>query len=197
MDGKKTLLSLAALALLTAAPARAAVIEISGMAAYGKSNLGDGYTTLQRRYSGSVEFKFTSVSAIQFEYMDSMSKYTSPVNVGTLIPKLSEQVTVYRDRVYSFNWVQNLVPSTWIIQPYIVFGGGKLKRKVKQEQPEFAKVLVDDTQSSTSGTAGAGLRIFFLKNMALKAEIKTYVPDFKFSQWKDNQMLSAGLSWLF
>lgn len=196
MDGKKTVLLLAAL-FFVAAPARAARVEISGMAAYGKNNMGDGYTTLQRRYSGSVEFKFTSVSAIQFEYMDSMSKYTSPVNVGTLLPKMTEQLTVYRDRVYSFNWVQNLVPSDWIIQPYVVFGGGKLKRKVRQEQPEFAKVLVDDTQSSTSGTAGAGLRIFFLKNMALKAELKTYVPDFKFSKWKDNQMLSAGLSFLF
>ncbi len=49
----------------------------------------------------------------------------------------------------------------------------------------------------TSGTGGVGLRLFLTKSLAFKAEMKTYVPNFQFSKWKENQMTSFGLSWMF
>jgi hypothetical protein len=41
------------------------------------------------------------------------------------------------------------------------------------------------------------LRLFLTKNMAIKSEFKTYVPNFHYKQWKENQNTSFGLSWLF
>lgn len=196
MDGRKVLLSLAALFCLAASPARASVIEISGSAAYGKSDLGDGYKTVQRRYSGSVELKLTQVSGVQFEYSNSWSKYTSRIVVGNLLPYITDQNTFYIDQVYSLNWVQNLVPSNWIMQPYFSVGAGKVDRKIRQEVPDTGSVN-EVVQKTKTGTAAVGLRLFFLKNLALKLEMKTYMPDFQVKTWKDNQMTSAGLSWVF
>jgi opacity protein-like surface antigen len=195
MDGRKSLILLCAGLFLGASPVRAAVVEVSAMYAYSKSEFED-YKGVQRRYTGSVEFKFTQVSSIQLEYTNSSSEYRTQTDIGTNMVYLTPLVTTYNDKIYSVNWVQNLVPAKWIVQPYLVLGGGKVARKVTQTRPELGKSQTD-TQNSTTGTAGAGLRIFLLQNMALKTEFKSYVPDFRFSRWKENQMLSVGLSWLF
>lgn len=195
MDGRKFLTLLCAGLFLGASPVRAAVVEVSAMYASSKSQF-DDYKGTQRRYTGSIEFKFTQVSSIQFEYTDSFSENQTKTDIGTNLVHLTPMITTYSDKIYSVNWVQNLVPAKWILQPYIVFGGGKVARKASQSIPEINKT-VSDKQSSTTGTAGAGLRIFLLQNMALKTEFKSYVPDFKFKKWKENQMLSVGLSWLF
>lgn len=193
MDGKMILVILFSLFSLNA---KAAVVELSAMAAYTKSDYGSEYKSLQRRYTGSVDFKFTSVSSIQFEYTDSVQKADFQTNVGTIIVYNTPVNVTDRAKIYSFNWVQNLVPSKWLIQPYVLFGGGRMDRRYKQSYPEFPNNTFEFTQRVTSGTAGAGLRIFLTRNMAIKSEVKTYVPDFSFSRWKENQLLSVGLSWL-
>lgn len=195
MDGK-TIRFLGLLGALTACDAGAAVVEVSGMVAYSKANFADGYKSMQRRYTGSLDFKFTAVSALQFEYTDSVTKVSYLTNVGTLLPYYTTEAITYKDKIYSFNWVQNLVSSKWIIQPYVVFGGGRMTRKYSKEYPEFG-LAERVTQNVTTGVGGAGLRLFLTRNMAVKGEAKTYVPDFRFSQWKENQMFSVGLSWLF
>ncbi len=196
MDGKKLLL-LFAIGLGIVAPARGAVIELSGMVAYNKAQYSDGYKSFQRRYTGSVDFKFTQVSALQFEYTDSITKVSYLADLSNILPGLSTpEATTYKDKIYSFNWVQNLVPSRWLIQPYIVFGGGKMRRFIIREYPVLG-IYQSVVQSVATGTGGIGLRIFLTKNMAIKGEIKTYVPRFKFSLWKENQLFSAGLSWVF
>jgi hypothetical protein len=116
--------------------------------------------------------------------------------VGAMLPYYTQEATTYRDKIYSFNWVQNLVSSKWIIQPYVVFGGGKMSRKLIKEYPELG--LKDTAEENVvTGTGGVGIRIFLTRNMALKGEFKAYVPKFHFAQWKENQLLSGGLSWLF
>ncbi len=176
--------------------ANAAVIETSLMASYGRANFSDSYSYMERRYSGSIEFKFTAVSGIQFEYTDSYSRSTYDTTVGSLLPTTTKETTSYRDKVYSFNFVQNLVPAKWLIQPYFKVGGGRLDRVYAQEIPEFhIKQVI--TQRQNTGVGGLGLRIFLLRNLALKGEFNTYVPDFRFSKWKDNEQFSAGISWLF
>jgi hypothetical protein len=193
MDGKKILL----LAFLFwTADARAALVELSALVSYGKVDFADGYKSSQRSYSGSIDFKFTQVSALQFEYTDRSTKISSPINVGGALPYYTQEATTYRDKIYSFNWVQNLVSSKWIIQPYFVFGGGKMKRRLTREYPELG-LSQSITQNVTNGTAGLGLRIFLTKSMAIKSEMKTYVPKFQFSKWKENQQYSVGLSWVF
>ncbi len=176
--------------------ASAAVIEVSGMLAYSTSDFNDGYHSLQRRYTGQIDFKFTAVSALEFEYTDSTTKVSYNTDLGGLLKNPTRQASTYHDQIYSFNWVQNLVSSKWILQPYFVIGGGRMTRKHSVELPHFA-YRAESTQNVTTGTGGLGLRLFLTKSMAIKAEAKTYVPSFQFSKWKENQMLSVGLSLAF
>lgn len=196
MDGKKVFLWVL-FAIMPGQWAAAATIELSGMVAYGRANFSDGYNSVQRRYTGSIDFKFTPVSALQFEYTDSTTKISYPVNISSILPYpvYTTEATTYRDKIYSFNWVQNLVPTKWLVQPYVLLGGGKMKRNLLREYPELG-IYQTISQSVSTGTAGVGLRIFLTKNMAVKGEAKTYVPKFQFKKYKENQMFSVGVSWL-
>ncbi len=196
MDGKKVFLWVL-FAIMPWQWAVAATIELSGMVAYGRANFSDGYNSVQRRYTGSIDFKFTPVSALQFEYTDSTTKISYPVNISSILPYpvYTTEATTYRDKIYSFNWVQNLVPTKWLVQPYVLLGGGKMKRNLLREYPELG-IYQTISQSVSTGTAGIGLRVFLTKNMAIKGEAKTYVPKFQFRKYKENQMFSVGVSWL-
>ncbi|NUM88086.1 MAG: hypothetical protein HUU37_02675 [Bdellovibrionales bacterium] len=185
---------IAAVAVWPAA-ARAAVVELSLMGQWAKTRV-ESYSFDQRRYSGSVEFKFSQVSGIQFEYTDSHQEARYRTNVGTLLPYYTDEVITYRDKVYSFNFVQNLVPAKWLIQPYIKFGGGRMDRTYTRSYPEF-RLQESVSQRVTTGVGGAGIRIFLLRSLAVKGEFNTYVPDFRFSRWKENEVFSTGVSWLF
>jgi hypothetical protein len=198
MDGRTARVFIAILAagMAFTASARAAQVELSGMVAYSKSNFSDGYDSMQRRYTGSLSFKFTAVSAIEFEYTDTLTKTSYLTNVASKLTYLTRVAYSYKDKVYSVNWMQNLVPSKWLIQPYVVIGYGKMQRKAKEEYPEFG-VTTEVTQFVNSGTGGAGLRIFLTRALAIKLEARTYVPNFNFKKWKENQMTSAGISWTF
>lgn len=198
MDGKVVLLLSLLGLFMGVGESRAAVIELSGMLAYGKADFADGYKSTQRRYTGSIDFKFTSVSALQFEYTDSTTKVSYPINLSSMLitPRTTTQAISYRDKIYSFNWVQNLVPSKWIVQPYVLLGGGKMQRRLTKEIPELG-LSESEVQNVTTGTGGMGLRIFLTRNMAIKGEMKTYVPKFQFSKWKENQLFSVGISWVF
>ncbi len=177
------------------APAKAAVVELSVMGQWAKTRV-DSYSFDQRRYSGSLEFKFSQVSGIQVEYTDSHQEAKYRTNVGTLLPYYTDEVITYRDKVYSFNFVQNLVPAKWLIQPYIKFGGGRMDRTYTRSYPEF-RLKESVSQRVTTGVGGAGIRIFLFRNLALKGEFNTYVPDFRYSRWKENEVFSTGVSWLF
>lgn len=182
--------------LLSTYKANAAMVELSAMGAFSRADYSDGYTARQQRLSGSIEFKFTPVSGIQFEYTDSRTSTSYYTTLGALVPVPVRQYVSSRDKIYSFNLVQNLVPSKWLVQPYIKLGGGRVDRHLTSEIPEIsAKATV--SQRADTGVGGVGIRIFLLKNLALKGEFNTYVPDFKFSQWKENQIFTTGISWLF
>jgi hypothetical protein len=203
MDGRVRLISaLFAFGLILVSPWAEANqrarprVEVSAMLAYSKSDFADGYRSMQRRYSGTMEFKFTSVSSIQLEYTDSITKVSYQTRIGTLLPQATTEAITYKDRIYSFNWVQNLVPQKWILQPYFVFGGGRMVRNYRREINEYGYVE-SASQKVETGVGGVGTRLFLTQNMALKGEVKTYVPRFQFSRWKENQMFSLGLSWLF
>ncbi len=198
MDGKTVRFLALFLCSLVFSPgvAKAGTVEISGMLALSNSDFSDGYKSETRRYTGSIDFKFTAVSALEVEYTDSTTNQEFPTTLGGRLLKPTTEKISYRDQVYSFNWVQNLVSSKWILQPYVVFGGGRMVRKAQISLPEYS-YAEDSTQNVTSGTAGVGLRVFLTKSLALKAEMRTYVPNFEFKKYKENQMTSVGLSWMF
>ena len=175
---------------------KATLIELSAMVAYNTTDFADGYKSMQRRYTGSMDFKFTPVSSFEFEYTDSVTKISYPTNLGNLIPHYTNYAVTYKDKIYSFNWVQSLVPARWLLQPYFVVGGGRMIRDSREEIPEIG-ISHSTNQNVVTGVGAVGLRIFLLKNMALKAEIKTYVPKFHYAAWKENQMMSVGFSWSF
>jgi hypothetical protein len=201
MDGKKIrlwpCLALSALAFFLCPSAMAAVVELSAMISYTKEDLPNGYKSTQHRYTGTVDFKFTQVSAIEFEYTDSRTNVAYPTTVGTFLPIATTETVLQHDRVYSINWVQNLVPSKWILQPYFVIGGGRMVQKYADTIPTYGITVQEFAQDVTVGTGGLGCRLFFTHNMALKAEAKTYVPKFHFRDWKQDEQLSIGLSWSF
>lgn len=176
--------------------ASAAVIELSGMIAYSSADLGDGYTSLQRRYTGTIDFKFTAVSALEFEYTDSYTEFANPSYLDGILTTPIKEVTTYKDRIYSFNWVQNLVSTKWILQPYFIIGGGHMSRHYTQSYPDIP-FSQDSTQNVVTGTGGLGVRLFLTRSMAIKVEAKTYVPNFQFAKWKKDEAVSAGLSWSF
>ena len=174
----------------------AGALEISGTIAYGKANLGGNAYSRQNRYSGEIAWRFTKVSALEASYMRSRTKISQPINLDFLLFQTIHQAVTYDDHVMSLSWVQNLVPANFIVQPYFKIGGGRLLRRQTVEYSAlFSKQEV--TQKSDTGVAGVGLRIFLTKNMAIKGEVVTYVPKFRFSTWKDSQMFSVGLSWVF
>lgn len=174
--------------------ARAGVIETSVMGSYSRSRPAAGYDSLKRSYSGSIDLKFTAVSAIQFEYSDTYARGTYPTNLGNLLSYDVTATSSADDQIYSVNWVQNLVPSKLMIQPYFKFGVGRWLHK---EWFEVLGLVQSGSQHYVSGVAGLGLRIFLTRNMALKGEFVTYVPDVRFSKWKENQNFSSGISWAF
>ncbi len=179
------------------AEARPAV-EISSMFSYGKSDLGNGAFTKQTRYSFSVGLRFTKVSAIEVSYLKSQTKNFSPDVLDSLVSEVIDQTLTYDDQVYSASWVQNLLSSKYILQPYFKVGAGRLIRK---QRVDYTGILASESteaiQESVTGVAGVGLRLFLLKNMALKGEFVSYMPKFRLSTWKDSQLFTAGLSWLF
>jgi hypothetical protein len=182
--------------LSMASDSQAGALEISGTIAYGKANLGKNAYSRQNRYSAEIAWRFTKVSAFEASYMRSRTKISQPISLDFLLFQTINQAVTYDDQVISLSWVQNLVPSSFIVQPYFKVGGGRLfRRQTVEYSALFSKQVV--SQKSDTGVGGLGLRIFLTKNMALKGEVVTYVPKFRFSTWKDSQMFSVGLSWIF
>jgi len=196
MDGRTIQACALFACLLLPLPASAAVVEISAMVGYNTAQFNDGYRSVQRRYTGTLGFKFTAVSAIEFEYTDATTIVSYNTQLSNLLARPTRQESTQKDQIYSFNWVQNLVSSKWIIQPYFLLGGGRMTRVYKVGLPEFGFEQVT-TQKVTQGTGGVGIRIFLTRSMAIKTELKSYVPNFQFDKWKENQLLSAGVSFAF
>lgn len=191
-------LFVAVLFLFTSTANARPAVEISSMFSYGKSELGGGAFTQQTRYSFSFALRFTKVSAIEVSYLRSKTKNFSPDVLDSLVSDVIDQTLTYDDTVYSANWVQNILPSKWILQPYLKVGAGRLIRK---QRVDYTGILSGESketiQESVTGVVGAGVRLFLLKNMALKGEFISYMPKFRLSTWKDSQLFTAGFSWLF
>ncbi len=186
------------LLLFPAAGQARPTVEISATLSYGKSELGNRAFTRQNRHSFSVAFRFTKVSAIEVSYLKSRTRVFTPDVLNSIISEVVDQTVTYDDTVYSASWVQNLLPSRFILQPYFKIGSGRVVRK---QNVHYTSILSSENseniQASATGVAGVGVRLFLLKNMALKGEFVSYIPKFRLSTWKDSQLFTGGFSWLF
>lgn len=185
---------LAALGLVTGDTAFGGAIETSVMGSYARSRLSDGYNSVQRRYAGSMDFKFTQISAIQLEYSHTTTKISYKTTLNGILSYYTNYAVTYDDVVYSVNWIQNLVPAKYLIQPYFKVGVGRMNRTQKEE---YLGITDSVGQKVITGVGGLGLRVFLTRSMALKGEFVSYMPDARISTWKENQMFSGGLSWVF
>ncbi len=174
----------------------AGVIETSALISYGDTNVGDSGRIKQSRYTASIAYRVTKVSAIELSYMHSESTVGTTIRIGSLLVPEVSQTIVYEDAAISASWIQNLVSSKSIIQPYVKVGAGRLIRKQKVT---YSVALNGREQKKTenTGVIGAGLRLFLTKHMALKGEYVVYLPNFKTSDLSSNRNLSVGFSWLF
>ncbi len=174
------------LALLWQIPtAKAQTFELSLLAGFSKTSYGEGTYTKSSRFTGSLAVNITSLTQIELGYTDSRSRYVS--NSAT-----SSSTTQTWDRNLSLAIVQSLLPKSFIVQPFIKGGAAQLYRIQKLTYDGVAQP--ESVLKQPSGVLGAGLRIFLHRNISLKCELTTYLPNFHISAAKDNYDWEAGLS---
>lgn len=206
MDGcrlvKCQVLAFTLFAFLLGSPAHAkkgesrGIFEISALIAYSQSKFDEKTYSRQNRYTGEFAWHFTSVSAIEFSYSRSYTKIAQTVTTSSLLfPTITESVT-YDDTVYGASWVQGLLPADFLLMPYFKVGAGRMVRKQKVEYSALVNTQ-EFSQKADTGVAGAGVKITLTKSFSVKGELVSYMPNFKLSTWRDSEMFSVGLSWMF
>jgi hypothetical protein len=165
--------------------AHAGVVEISGSAFYSQSSYGDSNFTWTRRWGVSVGYYFLALSEIEFSVQDIFYK----TKLG------NREENSFHDQVYSVDWVQSLASKNATVQPYFKVGIGQLNREAvwKSAAGTTGPILYD----SVTGVAGAGFRVYVLKNFSLKVEASTYLMGGMVSTAKDNFSFTGGVSVYF
>lgn len=163
--------------------ADAGIAEISLMASYSKTDYGSGNFTRSRRYTGSLGLNITSVTELELSYSYAESYYNQSSG--------PYQTISTNEQSLSLSIVQTLVPSSWPVQPYIKVGAAQYNRKQKGTEDGIPTREV--VSKSPSGVAGAGLRIFITRHFSLKAEVTSYIADFRMSEAKNNVAAQVGI----
>jgi hypothetical protein len=160
-------------------------IEVSVGFSYTRSTYSEGNFNSNRRLGGSIGYNFFSNSSIELAFQDVVDR--------TFIAGYED--TRFHDRVYSANWVQGLVSRDFPVQPYVKGGVGQLNREAdgKYSNGSSPPAKVD----SLSAVMGAGLRIYFTRQFAIRSEVTSYLTGAKIATWRDNIGYTVGLSLMF
>ena len=159
--------------------------ELTAMGGYSRTNYsGRSYSTT-KRYTGGLAVNLTSVTQIEasYTYTDTFFNY-DPI-----------QTTQTNEQILSLSLIQAIVPSSWVIQPYVKAGGAQYNRK--QSGTIDGVPTTPSNTKSPSLVLGAGVRLYLLRNFSLKVELVSYLPDFKIRGLKDNFNAQGGISWHF
>jgi len=172
---------LGVLAIITLSPtiADAGVFELSGSFSFAKNRIDANNRSKRVSYRGAFGFHFTQVSGVELSYSMITTQYESSLNAG---------ITV-KDRIYSFRWVQSLVPRNTPVQPYIKVGVGQLNRN--------ASGLISGKTDAVILDLAVGIRIFVSQQIAFNLEVNSYPEGGNISTWDENLLLSAGGSFYF
>lgn len=173
-----------AMGCMVAATARAEGIEISSGFSFTRTNYGsDGGENFSwvRRYGATVGYKFSLLSSIEFSIQESVDR--------TKI--LGYEDTIFTDRVYSLNWIQNLFTLA-AIQPYFKIGAGQLNREASGSYANGASP--NPQTDSLTAVIGLGTRIYVTRNFAVRTEVTSYLTGGSIRTYKDNVGMTIGAS---
>lgn len=158
--------------------------EISGMMNVSRSDYGNGNYGKSRKITGSLAYYLTTTTQIELSYSDSRTTYYSSAS--------PRETTDTWDRSLSLTLNQSLLPPTFIIQPYIKGGAAQLYR-IQSINYEGVQ-QPDSILKQPSGVAGAGLKLYLSRNLAIRFELETFMPDFHLAGAKENYNWEAGIS---
>lgn len=167
-------------------PASAGVFEISLGCSYNRSNYSDRDYSWSRKLGAGIGYHISEKSQIELAFQDIFDR--------TKIDGYED--TSLHDRIYSLNWVQSLIGKNFPIQPYVKIGIGQLNRDAEGTYlggNASPPVQMD----SVTVVLGAGLRLYVLKNFAIRSEATSYLTGGNIRTYKDNVSLSVGASFYF
>ena len=161
-------------------------IEISAGGSYNRSQYADADYSWTRRYGGTVGYGFFSdMAQIEFGFQDTLDR-THITNY--------EDTTIH-DRVYSLTYLQNFLSKNSFFQPFGKIGIGQLNRNASGTYA--GGTAPPSVVDSVTGVLGAGLRLYLLKNFAIRGEATSYLQGGRINQWKNNISSTLGVSYYF
>lgn len=184
MIARLTFFFIAAFAATPSIHARAELFELSSGFSFNRTNYSPGNFSWTRRLGGSLAFKFSPLSSIEFAMQDVYDR--------TRI--LGFEDTFFHDEIYSVNWVQNLFTFA-SIQPYFKVGAGQLNREAGGSYANGASP--NPRTDSITAVIGAGARVYVTRGFGIRIEAMSYLTGGSIATYKDNVGFTIGASVAF
>lgn len=160
-------------------------VELSAGVNYNRSQYAAEDYSWTRRYGFNLGYSFNDLAQIEFGFQDTLDR--------THISNYED--TTIHDRVYSVTWLQNLVGRSYFFQPFIKVGVGQLNRTA--EGTYAGGAAPPSRVDAVTGVLGAGLRLYLLKNFAIRSDVTSYLQGGSIRKWKDNISSTVGVSYYF
>lgn len=160
-------------------------LEISGTGMYSKTKYSSTDYNKNTRVIASIGYTFFTFSEIELSYQKSTDR--------TFIADYQD-ITL-RDEVYSANWLQNLLPPSSPLQPYVKGGVGRLHRRITGSY--YNTPAPDRDINQLTVVLGGGVKIFLTRALALRGEATSYLQGGRIRTWKDNVSATVGITLRF
>lgn len=152
---------------------------------YSRSEYSGGSFAWTRRTGVSLGYNFNDSSTMEVAYQKSFERNHYE----------GFEDSFYDDKVYSVNWVQNILGKQSFIQPYFKLGVGQLIRNASIYDGVGRSQITKLKQ--VTGVIGAGMRLYLTKEFAIRIEGTSYLPKGHLEEWRDNFAFSFGVSLYF
>lgn len=159
--------------------------QASLMGSYSKTNYGKNSFSKSIKYTAAVSINLFPTTEIQLSYTQGQNFVNNdPVQTITI-----------QEQILSLTVNQTLVPPRWLVQPYVKVGAAQYNRRQGGTISGIPETEI--YTQSPSAVAGLGMRFFIASQFSLNGELVTYVPDFVFSEAKNNLSAQGGIGWHF
>jgi hypothetical protein len=184
MIARLAIFSAFAFAAMSSVQARAEKFEISAGFSFNRTNYSPGNFSWTRRLGGSLDFKFSPLSSIEFAMQ----------HVYDRTKILGYEDTYFQDQIYSVNWVQNLFTFA-SIQPYFKVGAGQLNREAGGTYGNGTSP--NPRTDSLTAIIGVGTRVYVTRGFGIRIETMSYLTGGSIATYKDNVGFTVGASVAF
>lgn len=162
--------------------------------AAGEATVGFGYNRTQygansyswdRRWYAAYAYQLTSMTLVELSYQEADRR----TKIGNI-----EDIT-YHDQIISLSIMQYLFPRTFVFQPYVRGGIAQYNRDAEGyysngDSPPSRKDQV-------MAVLGGGFKVFFTKEVSVRAEATSYLQGARISTWRDDIAFTVGLTYAF